>query len=355
MGVTFINTDFGSTYNRVGSIDTRVGLGSNWFGKLQLARSSTRTADGRRLNGQDVLAEITNSTAHTDFSSTWTDRSPGFRAELGYIPRVDIREWKNNATYRWRPKNSAVVAFGPGMSQGVNWDRKGRVQEWWVNPSFTVEMMPLTTFTIEHKQSYELFQNLGFRQHTSKLHVSSDLTKRLAFNGNYQFGSGINYYPRAGLPPFAVHTTNVDGGFTLRPTARMKLDESYIYTRLGADKAWLPGNASAGTSTILVNHILRTKANYQFTRALALRTIVDYNGVLPNTSLISLEKNKRIGVDVLLSYLLHPGTAFYVGYSDAYENVSFDPLQNPAFRRTQFPGTNTGRQVFAKLSYLLRY
>jgi hypothetical protein len=98
-----------------------------------------------------------------------------------------------------------------------------------------------------------------------------------------------------------------------------------------------------------------TKMNYQFTRFLALRTILDYNSVLPNASLVSLDKSKRIGTDVLLTYLLHPGTAIYAGYSDTYENVNFNPLLNPALRRTQFPDTNTGRQVFVKVSYLLRY
>ena len=94
--------------------------------------------------------------------------------------------------------------------------------------------------------------------------------------------------------------------------------------------------------------------NYQFNREFSLRAILDYNGVLPNSTLVSLEKSKRLGADVLLTYLLHPGTALYIGYSNVRENVAFDPLMSPALQRTAFPDTTTGRQVFIKLSYLLQ-
>jgi hypothetical protein len=352
-GFTFVNTDSGSAYNRVFSADARVGLGSNWFGNAQLAHSSTRFVDGSTRAGQDLLLKLNNTTQHANFMSTYTDRSPGFRAALGNIQRVDMREWSNWLDYRWRPIGGLVVAYGPTISQGIDWDRQGRVQEWWANPSFTVDMLRATTFSFTQTESYELYQNIGFRKHFSKVHAESDLTGRFSFHGDYEAGRGINYYPASGLPPFSAHSTNANGGLTFRPVPRMRIDQSYIFTRLGADPAWLPRNMNTDSGTIFNNHILRTKVNYQFTRALALRAILDYNGVLPNTSLVSLSNNKRLGADILLSYLVHPGTAFYVGYTDIYENVSLTPLQNPLLR-SGFPGTNTGRQIFVKMSYLIR-
>lgn len=52
--------------------------------------------------------------------------------------------------------------------------------------------------------------------------------------------------------------------------------------------------------------------------------------------------------------MLHPGTALHAGYTDNYENLHFDPLEAPSLRRNGFPDTSVGRQVFVKLSYLLR-
>jgi hypothetical protein len=86
-----------------------------------------------------------------------------------------------------------------------------------------------------------------------------------------------------------------------------------------------------------------------------MRAIVDYNGTLPNSQLVSLERDKHIGLDLLFTYMLNPGTAFHVGYVDMYDNLRLDPTQSPELYRTSFPDLNTGRQFFVKLSYLFRY
>jgi hypothetical protein len=77
--------------------------------------------------------------------------------------------------------------------------------------------------------------------------------------------------------------------------------------------------------------------------------------VLPNPALADLERQKRVTGDVLLTYLIHPGTAFYVGYTDRLENMALIPGAPPTAGRIGFPSTTTGRQFFAKVSYLFRF
>ena len=89
------------------------------------------------------------------------------------------------------------------------------------------------------------------------------------------------------------------------------------------------GKPGQGQTTVYNNHIARSKVNYQFTRELSLRAIVDYNGVLPNASLVNLDRTKRFGYDLLMTYLIHPGTALYIGYTDIYQNYLFDPSRPP--------------------------
>ena len=67
------------------------------------------------------------------------------------------------------------------------------------------------------------------------------------------------------------------------------------------------------------------------------------------------EKEKKVGLDVLFTYMLNPGTALYVGYTDLYENYRLNPLESPELYRTISPDLNTARQFFVKLSYLLRF
>ena len=95
--------------------------------------------------------------------------------------------------------------------------------------------------------------------------------------------------------------------------------------------------------------------NYQLTRELSFRAILDYNGVLPNASLVTLDRTKRLGYDLLMTYLLHPGTALYAGYTDIYQNLLLDPAKPPYLQLSRTPDMNTGRQFFVKLTYLFRF
>ena len=102
----------------------------------------------------------------------------------------------------------------------------------------------------------------------------------------------------------------------------------------------------------IANRILREKLNYQFTRLLSFRAIVDYSTVDRDSTLSRVEPEHRWGVDLLFTYLVHPGTALYVGYSDRYENFRLLPGNPPALERSSSPGMSMGRQVFVKLNYL---
>ena len=66
-------------------------------------------------------------------------------------------------------------------------------------------------------------------------------------------------------------------------------------------------------------------------------------------SVLSLDRTKRFGLDFLFTYLLHPGTAVYVGYTDIYKNMHLDPYVPPNLQWTGMPDTSVGRQFFMKL------
>ena len=58
----------------------------------------------------------------------------------------------------------------------------------------------------------------------------------------------------------------------------------------------------------------------QFTKELSLRLILDYYDLLPNKSLIEGEEDKQFEFDALITYLVNPFTALYVGYNSGFEN-----------------------------------
>jgi hypothetical protein len=346
MGLLFTSRDFGPSSNRLLGFDAKLNFHKNWALTGQLMGSKTHEFDGSTRDGASALIRLNQSGRHFQFSSYYQDRSPDFDTQLGFIQRVDIREAGQNLEYSWRPVKSKIVRFGPSLAYSATWDHIGTLTDWKVNPSFVFEMTRQTSLMVVRSESYERFAGRDFRKSSNSVSLFSQWYRWLHFNGSMEQGDSINYYPAFGLVPFLGKSFTGSLELTLQPSARLQLDETYLYNRLGTD--------GSKATTVFNNHILRSKANYQFTRELSLRAIVDYNSILPNSSLVFMDKTKRLGFDLLFTYLLNPGTALYFGYTDNYENMHPDLLAAPSLRRSGFPDTSVGRQIFIKLSYLLR-
>ena len=103
---------------------------------------------------------------------------------------------------------------------------------------------------------------------------------------------------------------------------------------------------------------LRSKWNYQFTKELSFRFIGEYNTVLSNPSFTSLQTTKNFNADFLVTYLVHPSTAVYVGYNNNVENLML-PLGTDINGQVRHapggPLLNDGRNFFVKASYLYRF
>jgi hypothetical protein len=354
VGVMALTHEFGGGTNTVASLDTRLALSKNWILAGQAVISDTREPGRAESVGQDYKAGISYSSRAIYYESHYTDRSPDFAADLGYIPRVDIRQADSFARYRWYPKKSRLLSYGPAGEFLLNWDHEGRLQDWYVGPNFQLEFPGSTEIFVAASRSYELFEGLDFDKSHASVELASEWIRWLGFSASYRAGQDVNYYPAPGLTPFLGDSVEGNLGVTARPTSRFRLEETYIYNRLRTDGPGAPPAISHGTD-IFSLHLWRTKANFQFTRPLSLRAIIDYNSVRPNPALIDLTRDKRLTADILVTYLVNPGTAIYVGYNDQYANVRIDPLLPPALTPTASPTTSVGRQFFVKVSYLLRY
>ena len=84
---------------------------------------------------------------------------------------------------------------------------------------------------------------------------------------------------------------------TLRPTAGLSWENNLFYERI------FPRNDTTSFATRW-----RSRLNWQFSRELGLRTIVEHTG--------GSALDPTLRTSVLLSWLLNPGTAAYLGYSE---------------------------------------
>jgi hypothetical protein len=342
IGFLATSRDFGSSSNRLFSLDTRLKFSPNWFFTGQVARSFDRQADTRLRQGGAYWANVLRTGSHFTYTGGYLDFSPYFRPQLGFVPRVDLRQTQHYMAYFWRPEGHTLLSFGPSLSTLVNWNTHGRLQDWLASADFSLDFSGPSSFRISRLEGFSLYLNRPFRFNRSGASFQTAWLRWLHLYGSYGQGTAINYNPRLGLPPFLGSSIDASFGFFYQPTSRFRFDELYIYNRLGM----------LTQGSIFNNHLTRTKVNYQFTRALSARIILDYNGILPNSSLIAQQEVKQLTGDFLLTYLLHHGTAVYVGYNNRHENLLLDPTGALGLQRFGPPTKLGATQWFVKLSYL---
>ena len=200
-----------------------------------------------------------------------------------------------------------------------------------------------------------LLKNRNYNQNFGLVFFNSVPFRQLSFNGSLSKGGNINFVPPAGKLPTLVNQTAIQAMVTVRPVNALSVENTYL----------LDHNVSGLNHRAVFNsHILRSKWNYQFTRELSLRFIAQYNSILPNPLNTSLGRVKNFNADALVTYLIHPGTAVYLGYNSNLQNL--DPglcahapgtmhCDSNGLLRTNGRLINDGRLLFVKISYLFRF
>jgi hypothetical protein len=355
IGLFLAGSKFESSYNRVGSVDLRYVLPHNWTMAGQATTTQTKDTSGHTAAGPGYILSLRKTNNNVSFRSFYTDRSPGLDSTLGYIERTDVRAWENYGQYLWKPKaGKTLLAYGPTMYTDLIYDHSGTLQNWSIEPGFQVSLPKLTTLAVTHEQEYECFKATGFRRQLTDFSVMTSWFKWMDMKAEYLHGTRPNYYPAADLAPFLGNGDNASATITLHPENHLRLDEIYYYTRL-AMRGNTPLTGALPGGVIFTNHLMRSKINYQFTPAYSFNAILDYYSLLPNNALVASTYSKQADTTLLFTYLPHPGTAVYVGYSDAFQNVDYNANHVPPYTFTQLPGTSTDRQLFMKFSYLLRF
>jgi hypothetical protein len=208
--------------------------------------------------------------------------------------------------------------------------------------------------------------NQDYHEHTSGASFQTGYFKKATLLASYYWGEGVNYVanPANSAPydhPFLALQDTAQGGLTLRPMTQLKIENTYLFERLRApsgaqvfEQSQIPG---AGRG-IFNDHILRSKWNWQFTPQLSARVILQYNGLLAGTPGVGSPytyepTQKEFNADFLITYLVHPGTAIYVGYNSDLQNLNVE--QHVGVFQTPKGYINDSRQFFVKVSYLYRF
>ncbi|NIY13572.1 MAG: hypothetical protein GWM98_01100 [Nitrospinaceae bacterium] len=349
LGFIFTDRQLEGRFNRVGGLDGRLKFSPNWTFEFQGLASRTRTEEEEEesLAGPAYHARLERSGRSFDYSLTYDDFSPGFQTDLGFVRRVDLREIRQFAVYRFWPEGNHLIAWGPRLFLRRNWDHSGTPQDWTTSPGFVFDLRRRTSLEVQFRHTGELFENIRFSKRRFRLEVFSAWIPQAEISLDYEQGTEVNFNPPEGSDPFLGSFTNVDLRATLLPVTPLRIENTYLFTAL----------KQRGTDASVFNdHIIRSKINYQFSRELSLRAILQYEATHTNPTLTSLSNEKRLSGDFLITYLVHPGTALYVGYTSIVENI--DPRlikRNDELLRTGNRFLESAKQFFVKFSYLYRF
>lgn len=358
-------------FNRVGGLDSRIKFSPNLIATMQGVYSSTSFGGSSYSAGSAYKADLTYTSRHFFQGSTYNDVSPKFYTQPGFVNRVDIREYANSTSYTFRPKSGPVVSWGPEFIGHWTWDHNQLRLDTDYYPSLNIVMKRQTRISITPYEEYrerlrpdiDYFVpdpfphvNLDFHEHASGITVSGAPTSRLTLGGFYYWGNEINFVPGPQSVPYLARFEQATAVATLHPFSALTIDNTYLFVHLRTRDT---------NANIFNNHIIRSKWNWQLNRELSLRVILQYNALLtrnrptdpPDSYLFtSLPTTKNFNTDFLITYLVHPGTAVYVGYNSSLQNL--DPtlafVPSIGLRRSDRL-INDGRLFFVKVSYLFRF
>jgi len=345
VGALVTDRELEGSYARAVSLDSRLALGRVWTATGQLMHSDVRDEGGTRRAGGGAVFDIGRDGRNFDYTGTVLALDPGFAAPLGFVERVGIRQLKQKWKYRFRPRGKAVVSFGPQFEVMHVWAPDGRQLDREIAAKFEVDLVRHTALKLERAELFERFEDAPFHPHWTHAGFGTEVLKWLALDATYAWGGDVNHDPADSVAPFLGPAAEAEVNVTFRPTPGLRVEQAVVHSRLDTRTG----------ARVFTERQFRTKVNYQFSRFFSLRTIVDYKAEFGDTTLANITDTRKWGADLLFTYLVSPGTAFYVGYTDRYENLAIAPGPPPSLFRTRSPDLSVGRQVFVKLSYLWRF
>ncbi len=357
VGAIFTDREFAGSYNRVGGVDANLKLSQSWRVQGQAVTSSTLNVDGTHSAGPGYEVVADRMGRNFNLQAIYTDFSPGFQTDTGFVNRVDLRQEREVANYyHYGPEGKTLISFGPTLEHFGIWDHSGTRLDTFFYPGFRVDLTHGTWINF-HPFAYDeaylrphdytgLTRVSAFPQPFWGIEGSTSWFKQFDFSWFFVSGGGVNYNPAAGRVPVIAHEDNGHLTLSLHLSGRLRIDNDYLLEHI---------RERATNLTAVTNHIVRSKWNWQFTKEFSARVIFQYNAVLSNPFLSSLNRTKNFNADFLLTYLLHPGTAIYVGYNSDLENLDRRLLPTPTgLLTTPSSFLNDGRQLFVKVSYLFR-
>jgi Domain of unknown function (DUF5916) len=351
VGFSYAERRFQNSYSRITDIDTTVGIGRTWKATLMGAYNWNRSLDGTTYDGGSLDARVTRVSRGFNYIGALLHRAPGFQPEISFYDHSNWREYRQMLAYQFWPSNPWITRVWTELYAARTLHYNGDLSWEGIKPMVKMDVKHNTTVT-----SYVWIWRDAFGPQDFKvmsrvvkfpvvpaygLGVTSTQSRRLIFSLTAEWGRGANSVPAIGKAPLLASYQRVEADWSIFASRGLTITNTYLFDR----------NTDASNGGAVYNqNVARSRWNWQVSRELSFRFIAQYSSVLANPFNTATPTARGLNGDFLISYLLHPGTALYVGYNSNLSKPA------PAIGRVSADEfVNDGRQFFVKISYMLRF
>lgn len=325
--------------NAVFAADAKVRLSRGWFFSGQVAHSGSRfdtttyasrrdttgllfVRDSRRATRSGVAyrAQLDYSDGVRRLELYERYLGSGFRAETGFLSRVDLRETGFESNFYVRPQNAWLRSIEPILDAYVDHDAAGRIQGWWWSPMIDWKFQRQTHAHTMFDRWQERWLARDYAGNRYILNLDNSQWRAVTVALQSEVGDGI-YYGDSEAGSSLGWLEQYAAQAALRPSPRVTAELTARRSRFSRDH---------GRGVLYDVWTLGAKTTWQFTRRLYARVYPQYDTAA-----------EHLDLDALLGYVIHPGSVLYLGYNGDTDRIA---------GRYQV----TGRTAFFKVSYLLQ-
>ncbi|UCD17028.1 MAG: carbohydrate binding family 9 domain-containing protein [Candidatus Zixiibacteriota bacterium] len=284
--------------------------------------------DGESFWGHAYYSALLRETRNSFTRLSFSERSPTFRADIGYEPINNRRTALFYTQYVFRFDEGLVKHIIPNGDAGRKWNFDKEKKDEWISPNLSIELRAAQAqIHARYLYSNEKFSGTQFDNiwvwHICNHYRFGD---RLAAGGHIDYGHMI---ARRVDPLVMGRQLSLSGWFDLKPNDRMLFETWIEYTR---------SNHVDTDEKLFDTYITGTRLSYQIMRELSLRLFVQYD-----------DDEELWDIDPLLTYRLNAFSVLYFGSTIVYEK--FNTWDGGKYERVN---RLSSRQFFIKLQYLFQ-
>jgi hypothetical protein len=340
LGIVYTGRESDDYHNHVGGLDGFLRFTDSDTVRVQYLRSDTLYPEDVSVafdQSRDAFGGYGLQAQYDHFAKVWKafvryqDLDPGFRADSGFIPRVDVRTGEaqyERIFYGTKESWYAQASLGLRGLRTENHDGLLTDQNFELFGTLNGPKQSALTVNLEHNK--EFFDGVTFDVDRQRLFFQFNPTGRLRVAFASRFGDEIDYdNTRPG------DATVLEGLVQMRVGRSLDVTLDYLIRQLDVDGGEL-FDARLAQSTVV----------YQFNVRTFVRAVLQYQDLNRNTDLylrpVRPEEKDFFG-QFLFSYKLNPQTVLFLGYTDSRFGVQGVDL------------TQTDRTFFLKVGYALLF